>query len=56
MYIVGEQFESKKQHACGEKLWTIVRVGADYKIRCNNCKREILITKEKLDKIIKKKI
>ena len=56
MYIVGEQFESKKQHACGGKTWDIVRVGADYKIKCQTYKRELLITKDKLDKIIKKKI
>lgn len=56
MYIVGEQFEAKKQHACGGKIWTVVRVGADYKIKCNSCQREILLNKDKLDKIVKKKV
>jgi len=55
MYLVGEQFESKKQHACGGKNWTIVRVGADYKVKCNTCNREILLDKSKLDKMIRLK-
>ncbi|MBQ3048200.1 MAG: DUF951 domain-containing protein [Clostridia bacterium] len=53
MYTVGEQFEGKKQHACGGKMWTIIRVGADYKIKCNTCNRELMLEKHKLDKMIK---
>ena len=33
----------KKQHACGTNLWTITRNGADIKIKCKNCGREIMM-------------
>lgn len=47
----------KKQHACGTNEWTITRVGADVKIKCNNCSREIMMDRlefyKKLKKVIK---
>ena len=47
----------KKQHACGTNLWTITRNGADIKLKCNNCGREILMDRlefmRKLKKVIK---
>ncbi len=47
----------KKQHACGTNLWTITRNGADVKIKCNHCGREIMMDRleflKKLKKVIK---
>lgn len=55
MYKLNQIVFSKKQHACGGSEWTIIRVGADYKIQCNTCKRELLVSLDKLQKIIKNK-
>ena len=33
----------KKPHACGSNEWTIIRVGADVKIRCNACQRIVML-------------
>ena len=33
----------KKPHACGANEWTIIRVGADIKIRCNQCGRIVMM-------------
>lgn len=54
MYQLNQIITSKKPHACGGKEWTIVRVGADYKIKCGTCGRELLVPLCKLEKIIKK--
>lgn len=35
--------EMKKPHPCGSNEWTVIRVGADIKIRCNNCNRIVMI-------------
>jgi hypothetical protein len=47
----------KKQHACGTNLWQITRNGADIKIKCVNCGREIMMDRlefmKKLKKVIK---
>lgn len=47
----------KKPHACKTNLWTITRNGADIKIKCQNCGREIMMDRlefiKKLKKVIK---
>ncbi len=46
----------KKPHACGENMWTITRVGADIKIKCDNCSREIMLDRLDFIKKLKKVI
>lgn len=45
--------EMKKPHPCGYNKWTVIRVGADIKIRCNNCNRIIMM--DRADFIKKRK-
>ncbi|MGN1000796.1 MAG: DUF951 domain-containing protein [Bacilli bacterium] len=53
-YDVGTTVIMKKAHPCGENEWRIIRVGADIKIQCNNCKRTIMIPRIEFNKKIKK--
>lgn len=46
----------KKQHACGENLWTITRVGVDIKIKCCNCGREIMMDRLEFERKVKRVI
>ncbi len=50
---LGQTVITKKPHACGSNLWTVVRTGADIKLKCNNCERVVLIPLDKAKKIIK---
>ena len=34
---VGDILTMKKQHPCGEKRWEVLRIGADFKLRCLGC-------------------
>ena len=56
-FNLNDEVIMKKQHACGTNMWTITRNGADVKIKCNNCGREILMDRlefmRKLKKVIK---
>ncbi len=54
MFEINQEIETKKPHACGCNKWIITRTGADYKIKCASCGRELLINSDKLKKIIKK--
>ena len=53
---VGDVLEMKKPHPCGEKKFTVLRSGIDFRLRCNNCGREFLIPRVKAEKNIKKVI
>ncbi|CCV64933.1 hypothetical protein BN85413560 [Alteracholeplasma palmae J233] len=55
MYSIGEKIYTKKNHACGKNEWEVKRIGADIKLVCTNCQREIMLPKRELDKKIIKK-
>ena len=46
----------KKPHACQTNLWIITRIGADMKIKCKNCGREIMMDRLEFYKKVKKVI
>lgn len=51
---VGDIVEMKKQHPCGGKVFAILRIGMDFKIRCEKCGREVMVPRNKIEKNIKK--
>ena len=53
-YKLGSIVIMKKQHPCGTNEWTIIRMGADIKIKCNNCGRSIMLYRIDFNKKLKK--
>ena len=57
IFKLNDEVIMKKKHACQTNLWIITRNGADIKIRCKNCGREIMMDRlefmKKLKKVIK---
>ncbi len=51
---VGDRVEMKKQHPCGGKTFLILRIGMDFKIKCEKCGREVMVARNKIEKNIKK--
>lgn len=51
---LNQQVELKKQHPCGSKIWTILRVGMDIKLKCTGCGHELMLPRSKAEKAIKK--
>jgi hypothetical protein len=51
---IGDRIETKKQHPCGGAEFEITRKGADIRMRCLTCNKEIWIDRIKLDKRIRK--
>ena len=54
-YSVGDKIITKKKHPCGGDSWTIVRTGADFKIRCDKCGRVVMLSAEEFNRAVKKK-
>lgn len=44
----------KKKHPCGADCFSVLRIGMDFKIRCNGCGHEIMAPRVKIEKNIKK--
>lgn len=50
---VGDILKLKKQHPCGSKEWEVLRVGADFRIRCRGCGHQIMIARRLLEKNVR---
>ncbi len=50
---VGDILVMKKPHPCGGKEFEVLRIGADFKIKCTKCSHEIMLPRSKAEKNIK---
>ncbi len=50
---VGDILIMKKAHPCGSREFCVTRIGADFKLRCNGCGRELMLPRSKVEKNIK---
>ena len=50
---VGDVLTMKKPHPCKGKEFEVLRIGADFKIRCTTCNREVMVARSKIEKNIK---
>lgn len=50
---VGDTLKLKKQHPCGGREWEVLRTGADFRLRCKSCGRQIMIARKLLEKNVK---
>ena len=50
---VGDVLTLKKTHPCGGREWLVLRIGADFKLRCAACGREIMSTRANVERNIK---
>lgn len=50
---VGDTVLMKKPHPCGAREFTVTRIGADFKIKCTGCGREMMLPRSKVEKNIK---
>ena len=51
---VGDRLQMKKAHPCGSHIFEVLRIGADFKIRCTGCGREVMVPRHKCEKNIRK--
>lgn len=53
---IGDTVITKKPHPCGQNSWTVIRTGADVKLKCNGCGRVVMLDRLQFEKKIKKLI
>ncbi|MBO5858939.1 MAG: DUF951 domain-containing protein [Clostridia bacterium] len=51
---VGDKLQMKKNHPCGCNVFDVLRIGADFRIRCSQCGREVMLERVRVEKNIKK--
>lgn len=50
---VGDKLKLKKKHPCGSSEWEVLRVGADFRIKCLGCGHQVMIARRLLEKNIR---
>jgi len=53
---IGDKLQMKKKHPCGNDIFTVTRIGMDFKLVCDKCSHEIMIPRTKAEKALKKLI
>lgn len=51
---VNDTIQTKKNHPCGGNTFLVLRIGADFRIRCTQCGHEVMVARSKIEKNIKK--
>ena len=49
-YEVGDIVKLKKKHPCGSFEWEILRVGADFRLKCQGCDHQIMVARKIVEK------
>ncbi|MFI3209386.1 MAG: DUF951 domain-containing protein [Eubacteriales bacterium] len=50
MYEVGDIVKLKKKHPCGSFEWEILRVGADFRLKCVGCGHQIMVERKLVER------
>ena len=51
---VGDLVKMRKSHPCGNDLWRITFVGSDIKMRCEKCRRIVMLDRPVFEKRVRK--
>ena len=49
-YEVGDIVKLKKPHPCGSNEWEILRVCADFRLKCMGCGHQIMVARRLVEK------
>ena len=50
---VADVITMKKQHPCGSREWEVLRIGADFRLKCQGCGHQIMIARPQAEKNIR---
>lgn len=50
---LGDTLIMKKNHPCGSNRWKVLRIGMDFRIRCEGCGHEVMRPRVKVERSIK---
>ena len=50
---VGDLLTMKKPHPCGSNEWEILRVGMDFRLKCQGCGHLVMLPRPKFEKMVR---
>lgn len=52
-FKIGNILTLKKPHPCGSREWEVLRVGADFRLKCLGCGHQIMVSRKIVEKNVK---
>ncbi|MCC8101658.1 MAG: DUF951 domain-containing protein [Lachnospiraceae bacterium] len=52
-FEVGDIVKLKKKHPCGSQEWEVLRVGADFRLKCSGCGHQIMVPRKLVEKNVR---
>jgi len=52
-FEVGDIVKLKKKHPCGSQEWEVLRVGADFRLKCAGCGHQIMVPRKLVGKNVR---
>lgn len=49
-FNLGDIITMKKPHPCGSREWEILRVGADFRLKCAGCGHQVMLPRRQVEK------
>ena len=49
-FDIGDIIRMKKPHPCGSHEWEVLRVGADFRLKCVGCGHHIMVPRKLVEK------
>ena len=49
-FEIGDIIKMKKPHPCGSSEWEILRVGADFRLKCLGCGHQVMVSRKLVEK------
>jgi hypothetical protein len=50
---IGDVLKLKKQHPCGSNKWEVLRIGMDFRLKCEGCGHQIMIPRKQVEKNVR---
>ena len=50
---IGDILEMKKEHPCGSKRWSVMKLGMDLRLKCEGCGREVILPRRKAESSVR---
>lgn len=52
-FELGDIIKMKKPHPCGSSEWEVLRVGADFRLKCRGCGHQVMLARRLVEKNVR---
>jgi len=50
---IGDIIKLEKQHPCGSSEWEVLRVGMDFRLKCEGCQHQVMLPRKQVEKNVR---